>query len=543
MSAYDNPTIIKDETAQAWAQGLSNIGESFTKSFMQARELRDAKIEKERNEQIRLQKESKELLINQQIYKQKYDLEEAEKLADTRTNYKLMSGDLQDTVVNTYAGWMEKDGVNQVLAHTTVLDKDQLNANLKYQKNTNTIMEKDKRVFGAVINQVNGYAGMTASQTMDIAWKGNTPLEKMVYRETCNALNSKNPKYNTEGQSKVSKEYSADPEKADVSSLKVKTDIGDRTALNSLLKDFYGSNATQEELDKAIEEGKASGKISESDGKFKLNFEQTIGDSWDGNFYNEIPKRTKGDLWTKDAGDVTDDHDNLKQVYFTEPKLIVKKEKDNRTFESQEQYIKAGDIAKKLQVVYGAEAKGLTASSLNDKQVLQGYLTNRLELNITAKQWTDLYPTPEDQTKAMAERMIFLDMESRIGADNSSRKATKEEVEQGLTIPGDPEQRIWYRSSGEKTYSDKKTSTGGLTANQLDKKEKYEAKVAQERAKLGNNKDITAVESGDGKKRIAWDPKSENWFLQNKTTGGWSDDLDNPAVHSKSEAAKKYLGL
>ena len=33
MSAYDNPTIIRDDSAMIWAQALGSAGQSFTESF------------------------------------------------------------------------------------------------------------------------------------------------------------------------------------------------------------------------------------------------------------------------------------------------------------------------------------------------------------------------------------------------------------------------------------------------------------------------------------------------------------------------------
>ena len=37
MSAYDNPTIIRDDSAMAWAQAIGSFGENFVQSFNQAR--------------------------------------------------------------------------------------------------------------------------------------------------------------------------------------------------------------------------------------------------------------------------------------------------------------------------------------------------------------------------------------------------------------------------------------------------------------------------------------------------------------------------
>ena len=43
MSAYDNPTIIKDDSAMAWAQATGGFAESFKQSFDVAKKDREAK--------------------------------------------------------------------------------------------------------------------------------------------------------------------------------------------------------------------------------------------------------------------------------------------------------------------------------------------------------------------------------------------------------------------------------------------------------------------------------------------------------------------
>jgi hypothetical protein len=68
MSAYDNPTIIKDESAMAWATGLAGIGQSFFESYKTAKKEREAKEKEERLEAERKAKEDKTLLLNRQVY-------------------------------------------------------------------------------------------------------------------------------------------------------------------------------------------------------------------------------------------------------------------------------------------------------------------------------------------------------------------------------------------------------------------------------------------------------------------------------------------
>ncbi len=68
MSAYDNPTIIKDDTAMAWAQSLGNVGQAFTESFNIARREREAKEKEARLDAERKAKEDKIDSLNKQIH-------------------------------------------------------------------------------------------------------------------------------------------------------------------------------------------------------------------------------------------------------------------------------------------------------------------------------------------------------------------------------------------------------------------------------------------------------------------------------------------
>ena len=64
MSAYNNPTIIKDDSAMVWAEAFGSFGKSFTESFNVARKEREAKEKEAKLEAEKKAKESEQLLIN-----------------------------------------------------------------------------------------------------------------------------------------------------------------------------------------------------------------------------------------------------------------------------------------------------------------------------------------------------------------------------------------------------------------------------------------------------------------------------------------------
>ena len=53
MSAYDNPTIIKNDSAMVWAQATSGFAESFKQSFDAARKEKEAKMKADKEQSIK----------------------------------------------------------------------------------------------------------------------------------------------------------------------------------------------------------------------------------------------------------------------------------------------------------------------------------------------------------------------------------------------------------------------------------------------------------------------------------------------------------
>lgn len=461
MSAYDNPTIIKDESAQIWAEGLTSIGEKFTKSFIQARALRNEEIKYARDQKIKAQRESEELLEKSQVRKEKNNLDASKKVSDVRSTWKDYSPSTVSLITDQYASMLTKSGEYNEKLYDSSITQEERNFYSKYQDNVNTIMAKDKPILGAGFSQVKGYSEMTGAQTKNIVWRGNDELDRMISRETCSALDQKNTFYNGElkegEKSKVLKEYTAKPEETNpTSNFKVVTTIGSKEQLKDLLDDFYPSSKAGN-IDAAIEAGIKNGKIINEGDNYKIVFDKTVGETWDGTFYNEIPERTKGDLWDKDNGNVfLKDGNTLKENYITQPELIVVKD-GKRNLEAQRRYVKAKDLEQTLATSYVAEAQGLLASNLKDPQVLQGYFLNRLkDPNMTVEEFQRTYKTNEAQANYLAQNMLELDIENRLSGSYKSQPATEEEIAKGLA---DSNGQVWYSDEKEKTYFDQKASS------------------------------------------------------------------------------------
>ena len=68
MSAYDNPTIIKNDAALIWGQAAGDFAESFTQSYAAAKKDREAKEKEAKLEAEKKAKEAKEQTLANQVF-------------------------------------------------------------------------------------------------------------------------------------------------------------------------------------------------------------------------------------------------------------------------------------------------------------------------------------------------------------------------------------------------------------------------------------------------------------------------------------------
>lgn len=134
MSAYDNPTIVKDDSAMIWAQAFGGIGQSFTESFNIARKEREAKEKEARLIAERKAKEEKEQTISNQIYssEERYKYQTRMAKIDDGLVKAGVSADGAELVNGFLVSIGEINGKNNVDIKMKVLSKEELDKKNAY---------------------------------------------------------------------------------------------------------------------------------------------------------------------------------------------------------------------------------------------------------------------------------------------------------------------------------------------------------------------------------------------------------------------------
>jgi hypothetical protein len=376
MSAYDNPTIIKDDSAMVWAEAFGSFGKSFTESFNVAKKEREAKEKEAKLEAEKKAKESEQLLIN--IQRTNAEIQNTNAVDLNRT-----IGELPKTLAPTLTSQFgdkvrkfgEKFGEADVKNQTTVVGEDVKNVLAQkpiYLKTRQNMIS----TFGGITDNVNTYDENFQGDGSDVAVYGLTPIERMANFYTMKGLNPKNAM-----SSKVTKNLNWDENDPSKATLSVSTKFDSMGELKQALGK-WAPGKKSEELDKIIT--KAGKNITDNgDGTYSLNFEKSVGDgSWDGTFYTKLPPVLGGEEF-KNA-QIVDEKNNFNTKYLLNTTNIAAKGYDSKKpgvkgyWQGTE--IDMQNVEKDLKPVVQARMVGLLAVDFKDPNVLQGFLTNKLLL-------------------------------------------------------------------------------------------------------------------------------------------------------------------
>ena len=427
MSAYDNPTIIKDDSAMAWAQGIASFGENFTKAFNARRE----QNLKEKAYEDKLKAETKKTAIAIQSANIEQSLSNQKEIGaavDQMEKTKIETA-LQDQWKQGFAMRKEKVGMFKTQAQFTELDKDQMAEGTKYAEDVN--QWKDKSLSGLAANQtnVNEWKTLSPRDRANTAFMGNTPLERKISEITLYSSDPSN--YNWKG--KVDKKlFDADDNPASPG-IEIITKV-------DLAKDLKGF--TEEELQAEAKKPNGAVIYNETDKQYSVRFKQKLGDpSWDGQFYHKVTDAPDSEkIWGKDQANILDSKNGLNNNFILNPgNPVVTKEKikdfPNKENEIETTYVNVPEIRKNAKMYYDAGAEALLSSDLKDMTQLQSFLQTKLNRgNESLADWIKQYPTIEDQKKFISTKLFEIDMENKLSssADQySNRPATEVDVKAG----------------------------------------------------------------------------------------------------------------
>lgn len=410
MSAYDNPTIIKDESAMAWATGFAGIGQAFTESFNAARKEREAKEKEARLEAEKKAKESKEYIIN--IQRTNAEIENNNAVDLSRTVAALpkdLPPDLTTQFGNEVQEWGKIFGEADTKNQTEVVGEDVksvLALKPTYLKTRQNVIS----VLGASTSQINSYIEDFKGDGSDTSINGLTPVQRMTNFYTLQGLNPKNAM-----SANVTKKFTWDKQDPKKAQLFVSTKFSSEKELKTALLKF-SPGAKDEELNTIIA-GAGKDITKNEDGTYSLNFEKNLGDgSWDGMFYSKVPPVLIGDEFAK--ANVVDDKNQFSTKYLKNTINIPAEGYDSKRagFKGYWQGTEI-DMTKAegdLRPLVQARIEGLLAADFKDPNVLQGFLTNKLHLGVNDASLILKAKTYDEQVKLLTDKSMSIEINNKL---------------------------------------------------------------------------------------------------------------------------------
>lgn len=372
MSAYDNPTIIKDDSAMAWATAFSGIGQAFTESFNTARREREAKEKEARLEAERKEKDRKEQALSKQILYSKNTAAISEEISSSRATLEKIgvSQTITDQLLGFKRQYLTKEGENNVVNMTEEVGKDKLDADAQYASEANALWSNATRMLGGGASQMqaiyNGDVGKTNAELREFigddditrlknavisarSWSGKNTEQKLIY-------DINNPKAGMTVNI-IAKNLAKDELELYISS------VNPKIKNNNQFEDFIKSNP---EVIKA-----------NSDGTYNIVYNEDVADKKSGEFYVDIPEPKKDtDLQT--AG-VYNDKDQLQDMFFEGPKYVNAQDnagisKSEAIIKVPKRLVKMQDIDALIEKQVKINMKGLLGSKLQDMNALRGFM-------------------------------------------------------------------------------------------------------------------------------------------------------------------------
>ena len=475
MSAYDNPTIIKDNSGMIYAQGIAKIGENFNKAMADnaARALEEkkyeAKLKKETEKnQLAIQTTS----INQTLANQKEVGAAVDKIP-------AVDSALTNQFKTQFSELKKIEGENNTKAAFSVLTPEELSANNKFSESVAAYKDKTVPTLAAMQVNVTEWGSLGPRDRLNKAFFGATRLDRKISEITCYSSDPNNYDY----KDKVTKTLYKEDDNPANPGLEVITKVDPA-------KDLAGF--TKEEID--AEAKKKDGRIiyDETTGQYAVRFKQKLGTTtWDGNFYHTIPEVPDSDkIWGKTQANIVNEKGELNNNFIINPgNPVITKEKikdfPNKENLVETTYLNMPAISGNAKMYYDAGARALLNSDLKDMAQLQAFLQNKLNRgNETLEEWVKQYPTAKAQEDFVSKKLFEIDVENKLGKQYSNRPATQADVDNKRAMQvGDP---VYY--------TQKSTTVATPKAEQSENGD--EATAAQKSQKAFNDRVTNLISSG-----------------------------------------------
>ncbi len=411
MSAYDNPTIIKDDSAMAWATAFSGIGQAFTESWAAGTREREAKEKEAKLEAERKAKESEQVLLNIQRVNANIQNENAADASRTFSAVpKALDTTLSTTFNNDVVEFGEIFGEADVKNQTVVVGadvKDLLAKKPTYLKARQNIIAG----FGAWVDQTSSYDEAIQKDGSDVAIVGKNAVERLTNFFTLKGSDPKNVMSST-----VTKDLKWNKENPSEAIVTVSKKFDNEQQLIDSLK-IFEPYATPEEYKKIIEGSIGKGITKNADGSYTLDFKQDLGSgTWNGVFYVKVPPVTTGDELKN--SNISNEKNEISAKYIKETTTLPAEnyKPQQKGYKGYWTGTKVNSIQIKedLRPVIQARMAGLLESDLKDQNVLQGFLTNKLKLgNYSAADFNIM--SYDEKLSFLTSQAIDLEFNSKLG--------------------------------------------------------------------------------------------------------------------------------
>ena len=377
MSAYDNPTIIKNDAALIWGQAAGGFAESFTQSYAAAKKDREAKEKEARLEAEKKAKEEKEQAISNQIYssEERYKYQTRMAKIDDGLVKAGVSADGTELVNGFLVSVGEINGKNNVEIKTKPLSKEELDKKNAYAAQSAKGEENLIRVAGGLYSQAQAINNgeLNENNISNVKFKGDNILDQTLNRVTAFALAYPD---NDKTTKQLDYDVNGDPSKI---TLNVTSKIGD---YNTLIKTFKDTNpaVSQEEIDTKINEGINKGFIIKGDNdQYSINFKKDINSDYDGELYVKIPEIEYGKVPVTTGVYSKENDIDVSPIYMKPTEYIdvegnANLSKDQGIVKYQRTPIDIEAIKLSLRPSLQAKAEGLIASAFQDPDTADGVL-------------------------------------------------------------------------------------------------------------------------------------------------------------------------
>jgi hypothetical protein len=372
MSAYDNPTIIKDESAMAWATGFAGIGQSFVESYKTAKKEREAKEKEERLEAERKAKENRELTISRQKFYSENTARASEDASKTGASLDKagVKPNIGKVLVDLRFKGETKKGVYREKATFEVLKTGEAEEAAKFTENFDKYWSDLNKMVGGGASQMqaiaNGDIGKTNAQ--NIEYIGDDDISRLQ-RAVISTKGSS-------GLVNADLIYDLDKLEETGMSINMSTQNISKEELENYIRGvnpniISDKNTLQTFIDKNSDAIQAN-----NDGTYNIIYNQKVDGEKTGEFYVIVPDAKKEkDLQT--AG-IYDNKDQLQESFFKSPQYV--KAEGNAGISTSEATVKVPKreidmtiVDKLLTKQVNVTIEGLLATELGDMNKLRGF--------------------------------------------------------------------------------------------------------------------------------------------------------------------------